>query len=57
MYGDVITAVLEDRAHFPAYTLHNSFGVENHVEGFDPHPLSGENPRVLGSRGDVSLRE
>lgn len=57
LYEQAITTVLEERVHLPAYTLHNSFGVENHVEGFDPHPLASMNPQLFGQLGTVSLEE
>lgn len=46
LYADAITTILEDRVHLPAFTLHNSFGVADHVQGFEPHPLPGGNPRA-----------
>jgi peptide/nickel transport system substrate-binding protein len=36
LYEKAITTVLEDRVHLPAFTLHNSFGVKDRVEGFRP---------------------
>lgn len=57
LYADAITTILEERAHLPAYTLHNSFGVEKHVQGFDPHPLSQMNPQLISPAGSISLRE
>ena len=56
LYERAITTVLEDRVHLPAYTLHNSFGVENHVAGFEPHPIASVNPQLIGPSGSVSLR-
>ena len=56
-YERAITSILEDRVHLPAYTLHNSFAVKDHVEGFRPHPLSQANPRLVSPNGSVSLRE
>lgn len=57
LYSEAITTILEDRAQLPAYTLHNSFGVENHVKGFQPHPLSSANPEMISPDGKVSLQK
>lgn len=55
LYTESITAILEDRVCLPAFTLDNSFGVEDRVDGFDPHPLSDVNPRLVAPGGDDSL--
>jgi len=41
MYQDAITTILEDRVHLPAYGLKESYGVNNEVEDFMPHPVGG----------------
>ena len=56
-YERAIETLLEGRAVLPAFTLDNSFGVADQVEGFDPHPLSAENPRLVDPDGTASLRE
>ena len=55
LYESVITTLLEDRVHLPAYTLHNSFGVKEYVKGFQPHPLAQLNPRLVSQDGVVSV--
>ncbi|WP_135305943.1 ABC transporter substrate-binding protein [Haloarcula amylovorans] len=57
LYADAITSILEDKAALPLYTLDNSFGVKNHVQGFNAHPLSQLNPQLLNPSGGVSLRK
>jgi len=56
LYEKAITTVLEDRVHLPAFTLHNSFGVKDRVEGFRPHPLAQVNPQLVAGEGRVSIR-
>lgn len=36
--------------------IHNSFGVRERVDGFEPHPLAAYNPMVLSPDGTPSLR-
>lgn len=55
-YERAITTLLEDRVHLPAFTLDNSFGVKSDVENFQPHPIAGVNPQLVGS-GSVTLGE
>ena len=55
LYESVITTLLEDRVHIPAYTLDNSFGVKENVSGFEPHPLAQANPRLVSRDGAVSV--
>jgi peptide/nickel transport system substrate-binding protein len=57
LYTEVVTTILEDRPHLPAYNLKNSFGVREEVEGFRPHTIAGINPRFVGPLGSVSLNE
>ena len=57
LYTEVVTTILEDRPHLPAYNLKNSFGVREEVEGFRPHTIAGINPRFAGPLGSVSLNE
>jgi peptide/nickel transport system substrate-binding protein len=47
-YEQAVTTLLEQRVHLPAFVLDETFGVKAHVAGFEPHPLSGENPRLTG---------
>lgn len=56
LYTEAITTLLEDRVHLPVYTLHNSFGVKDRVQGFNPHPLSQFNPQFVSPDGALSLR-
>jgi peptide/nickel transport system substrate-binding protein len=56
LYERAITTILEERPHIPAFTLHNSFGVKDRVEGFQPHPLAQMNPQLLTGQGPVSIR-
>jgi peptide/nickel transport system substrate-binding protein len=55
LYTEVISTILEDRPHLPAYNLKNSFGVRQEVSGFRPHTIAGINPRMAGPLGTVSL--
>ena len=55
LYESVITTLLEERVHIPAYTLDNSFGVKEYVSGFEPHPLAQINPRLVSRDGAVSV--
>ena len=57
LYADAITTLLEDRVHLPAFTLDNSFGVKEHVEGFRPHPLAQRNPNLVAPDGGVEVGE
>ena len=40
LYIDAITTILEDRAHIPGYNLKATYGVNNRVNDFLPHPVS-----------------
>jgi peptide/nickel transport system substrate-binding protein len=55
LYTEVISTILEDRPHLPAYNLKNSFGVREEVSNFRPHTIAGINPRMAGPLGTVSL--
>ena len=55
LYESAITTVLEERVHLPAYRLKNSFGVKDSVQGFEPHPMTDLNPRLVGPDGAVSV--
>jgi peptide/nickel transport system substrate-binding protein len=57
LYTEIVTTILEDRPHLPAYNLKNSFGVREEVEGFRPHTIAGINPRFAGPLGTVSLND
>jgi peptide/nickel transport system substrate-binding protein len=54
-YEKAISTLLRDRPHLPAFTLHNTFGVDSSVKGFEPHPISSVNPRLVSPQGSVSL--
>ncbi|WP_336025156.1 ABC transporter substrate-binding protein [Halobellus salinisoli] len=56
LYTDVITTVLEDKVHLPAFNYKNSYGVRSRVEGFDVHPVSPINPRIVTKDGTISLQ-
>ncbi|WP_158059203.1 ABC transporter substrate-binding protein [Halorussus halophilus] len=56
-YQTAIAKLLEDRVHLPGFTLYNTFGVKEHVAGFEPHPLSRYNPQLLSPKGAVSLQQ
>ena len=45
-YEFVIETILEDRVHLPAYTLDNSWGVNDVVQDFNIHASSHYNPRL-----------
>lgn len=57
LYERAITTLLEERVHLPAFTLHNSFGVKERVEGFEPHPLAQFNPQLVAGERAVSIRD
>ncbi|WP_332898058.1 ABC transporter substrate-binding protein [Haladaptatus sp. CMSO5] len=46
LYESATRTLLTERVALPAFTLDNSFGVASGIEGFGPHPLPGENPRL-----------
>ncbi|CQR48802.1 MULTISPECIES: ABC transporter substrate-binding protein [Haloferax] len=56
-YEQAITTLLEDRVHLPAFTLDNSFGVKQRVDGFEPHPLAAQNPRLVSGEGVLGLTD
>lgn len=53
LYESAITTLLEDRAHLPAYTSRNSFGVADVVDGFDVHPV--DRMHVSSAHNDTAL--
>ncbi|MFW5965179.1 MAG: ABC transporter substrate-binding protein [Halodesulfurarchaeum sp.] len=55
LYTDVITTVLEDRVHLPAYNLKNTMGVQDHVNDLQAHTVSQMNPRMISSYNNVSV--
>ncbi|MFC6731715.1 ABC transporter substrate-binding protein [Haladaptatus sp. GCM10025893] len=46
LYESATRTLLEERVALPVFTLDNSFGLAAGIDGFDPHPLPGENPRL-----------
>lgn len=52
-YEFVIETILEDRVHIPAYTLDNSWGVNDVVQDLSIHPSSHYNPRLHSTVGNT----
>lgn len=55
LYIDAITRVLEQRVHLPTQVPLVSWGVADHVSGYQPHARPSINPRLVTEEYNVSV--
>ena len=55
LIDNVLTTVLEDRVHIPAFSLAESAGAKQYVKDFQAHPAAYNNPRLVTSYSNVWL--
>lgn len=55
LYIDILTTVLEDFVHIPAFAEIESWGVGNHISGFEPIPVPSKNPIMVSPDQNVTV--
>ncbi|WP_436346216.1 ABC transporter substrate-binding protein [Natronorubrum sp. FCH18a] len=57
MYIDVVEEINEEVPVMAAYSEHNTIATQDYVQGLEPHPEVGYNPRLVSDETTVSLEE